>query len=111
MRIRSTAGFAVLLAVVLLLSAASLCAALTTRPPHQCCPGKTSPASEASGSRCCLTSYAPVIPVSPNTDSPFIWAALLLPAAIELPRSEAFLVRHPLFASPHIFLKFHQLLI
>src|ERR1051325_10072155 len=111
MRTRSTAGFAVLLTAILLLNAAGLCAALLASPPaHKCCPDQS---SAGSPSRCCITSGAPVIPVSTNEAGLSIWAALPVPgpAPLVLPSSESRIAQHPLFASSNIFLKFHQLLI
>jgi hypothetical protein len=116
MRPRSTTGFAVVLATLLVLNASGLCAALVTRPTqrtHACCPTHGGPVRSPSVPHCCLVASTPVLAVvisGPNDgDSPVFSNALT--GAIQVPQADAGNLPPARLPSITLYLHFHQLLI
>jgi hypothetical protein len=110
MKARSSAGFSLLLAAVILLGAPGVLAAWlpNAAPAHECCPLKFAPAAN-----CCLKPGIPPLPAAlAGPVPPAIGAPPVETAAFAGPlRRDAPVAFDAQFVSPRRFLKLHQLLI
>jgi hypothetical protein len=103
-----------LLAALLVLNATGLCAAIFAHTAaHRCCSTMKAPVRAGSMPRCCVTSDAPVIPISPSApdlshDSD---EAAATPATVEAADAQPVVAPHLVLARSHRFLTIHQLLI
>ena len=109
-------GTAVFVAALFLLHPLAACAAMwqpAEAVRHHCCPRTSGPTNTTPAADCCIASAPPSTAVQVQTDQSAVWGAVPNPVVpVGTPvHAAAVAYSEKLFLTPHLFVKFHQLLI